>query len=103
SGVAVGVRGNHIAPIRELSAITGGHVLKVLRQSEREVVAGYDLRVGLPELIELLDKLSVAKDGIGVVRRIVNDSKAELRGRRADAKTENKQNGKQSLFHLKSP
>src|SRR6185437_10961339 len=99
SGVAVGVRGNHIAPVGELRAITGRHVLKILGHSERKVVACDDLRVGLSKLRELLDKLAVAKNCVCVVRGVVNDSKAELSGGGADAQPDNKQHCKDSLFH----
>jgi hypothetical protein len=50
-------------------------------------------------LIELLDKLPVAKDRIGVVRRVVHNPKTELGGCGADAQPDKQQNCKDTLFH----
>ena len=90
---------NDVPPIGELSAIACGHVLNVLGHPKGEVVLVQDLRVGLPELSELLHELAVAKHSIGVVGRIVDDPKTELRGGSADAQPDDKQDCKDFLFH----
>ena len=64
-----------------------------------QVVLLHDLRVGLSELSELLYELAVAKDSVGVVRRVVDDPKTELRGGRAHAQPYDKQDCKDSFLH----
>lgn len=81
SGVAVSVLRNHAPPLRELSAVTGGHVLEVLGHPQGQVVLVQDLGIGLPELSELFHKLIVAQHGVGVVRGVIDDSaETELSG-----------------------
>jgi hypothetical protein len=64
-----------------------------------EVVLLHDLRVGLPELIELLYELAVSKHSIGVVGRVVDNPETELRGGGADAQAHDEQDCKDFPFH----
>jgi hypothetical protein len=75
--------------LRENRLISSRHVLEVLGHPKCQVVLIHDLLVGLLQLQELLHQLVVAKDGIGVVRGVVDDS-AELRRGGADGETEQK-------------
>jgi hypothetical protein len=57
------------------------------------------LRVGLPELIELLYELAVAKHSIGIVGWVVDNPESELRGGGANAQAHDKQDCKDFPFH----
>ena len=76
--IAVGVGGGDVPPVRELRAITRRHVVQVARHLERQVVGGGDLGVRLLQLREMLLQLVVAEQSVVIVRRVVDDSAAEL-------------------------
>ena len=98
-GVAVGVWRDDISPLRELRPVAGGHVLKVLGHPNGQVVLLHDLRVGLPELGELLDELVVTKDGIRVVGRVVDDP-SELGGGSANAQARGRARLQELFFFI---
>src|SRR5439155_2161870 len=92
------VRRNDVPPLRELGAVAGGHVLKVLGHPKGQIVLIQNLRVGLPQLSELLHELVVAKDCVRVVRRIIDDP-SELGGRCASTENDDEHDCEELLFH----
>src|SRR5439155_22453816 len=89
-----------VPPLRELSAIAGGHVLEVLRHPKRQVVLIHDLSVSLLELNELLYELAIAQHSVRVIRRVIHDSaETESSGGRANGQGSDKHGREYSFLH----
>src|ERR1700733_4495560 len=86
-----GVRRGNVSPLRKKRPIAGGHVADERGHLHGEVQLAGDLGVGLLQLNEVLFELVVAKNGVRVVSRVIDDAAPELGRSGAHRQPRNKQ------------
>jgi hypothetical protein len=74
--------------------------LQVAGHLQSSVVLGNELGVAVLQLNELSLKLGIAQQRVGVVRRVVNNPKSELRRSSSNAQPHDEQKCRGFSFHL---